>query len=391
MIFQSMASNYTYLESWWQLLSIGGKRQQAELKSYLSNKYGGQVTLYSKGRAALTSGLNALPPGEVAICGLTCYSVVQAIQAAGRKCVFVDINKDSLHFGEKELKQTLEKNSLISVVIVQNTLGIPADMSSIEALVRKHSIVLIEDLAHSIGICYADGREAGTVGDLVMLSFGREKMIEAGSGGALIVRNENFILQPMQQKNTSIINQVRDKIYPLVAWKSRLFYNIGLGKLILSTTYKLGLAVRSADGEVDIDRALPGWQCRIVLRKFKQHKSEILHRQNISREYLKKINSNANLPKDINSNGAVLLRLPVYSEHRESLWQNYKQQGYHLEDTWYDTPVGPKRLSNKIKYPSESCPNAVWVADHLVNLPTHRKVTPHHLEEIVAITNKVVV
>ena len=59
---------------------------------------------------------------------------------------------------------------------------------------RRRGLYLIEDLAHCPGNHYADGPAFGSVGDLVVLSFSRDKQVDAVAGGALIVRNKDLSL-----------------------------------------------------------------------------------------------------------------------------------------------------------------------------------------------------
>ena len=42
------------------------------------------------------------------------------------------------------------------------------------AICKEKDIVLIEDLAHCVGAKYLNGKEAGNVGDLVVLSFSQD-------------------------------------------------------------------------------------------------------------------------------------------------------------------------------------------------------------------------
>ena len=85
MIFQAMGAKYTFSSATRYLFAGGNESDSDKLRQALKNHYSGEVTLYHKGRAALAEAIRLATGGEggVAISGLTCYSVVQAVKAAG--------------------------------------------------------------------------------------------------------------------------------------------------------------------------------------------------------------------------------------------------------------------------------------------------------------------
>lgn len=180
-IFNSLGSNYDFkfvLKSLF-LKNDGG------LKKFLERKYKGQVTLTYKGREAIELALSGLPKGSlIAINGFTCFAVYEAIKKAGHKALYLDIEKGELNFSPETLKRAVN----VKAVIIQNTLGYPCDIEKISQVCKENKIILIEDLAHSVGTRYENGKEAGMVGDFVALSFSQDKMIDVVSGGALIQR-----------------------------------------------------------------------------------------------------------------------------------------------------------------------------------------------------------
>lgn len=180
-IFNSLGSNYDFNFVLKSLFSPGND----DLKSFLENKYKGQVTLVYKGREAIELALGNINKGSlVGINGFICFAVYEAIKKAGMEVEYLDIEKGELNFSAETLKKAVN----VKAVIVQNTLGYPCDIEKIAQICKEKKIILIEDLAHSIGTRYESGEEAGMVGDFVVLSFSQDKIIDAVSGGALISR-----------------------------------------------------------------------------------------------------------------------------------------------------------------------------------------------------------
>src|SRR5574344_933311 len=220
------------------LFAIGNKKDSEKLKAELASRYGADSTknvfLYHTGRTAIAAGLRAVIPknnGEhpgIVINGLTCYAVVEAVEAAGFTPVFADIDIETLHFNGKTLEKALKKHSNVRGVILQNNLGIPCDIKSIKRVARKYDLVILEDMAHCVGVYYADGTEVGTAGVATCLSFGKSKSIDTSEGGALVIRTNEITYRTKRggfktmtvklprapYKLPSASDRLRDRFYP---------------------------------------------------------------------------------------------------------------------------------------------------------------------------------
>lgn len=383
MIFQAMAGQYRPVDTIKHLFAIGTRHCERELKEALSVRYAAPVsdiTLYYKGRAALAEAVRLMTggSGKVAVSGLTCYSLVQAVKAAGCEPVFVDIDAAHLQFTADTLAKSYKKHPEIKAIIVQNMLGIPVNMSQIELFAQKHQLKIIEDLAHSAGSYYADGREVGTVGDATMLSFGKGKAIDTVNGGALLVRNSSERAH-VPKTTPDLSSQIRDRIFPLVASVTRLKLSLKIKMPALG----LGTTTRSADGEVNIDQALPCWQARLARDQLDDLDDTVQRRKETTRKYAPKL---AHLmPIGARQPGASLIRLPLLVDNPSQLQAELKAAGVYVDDTWYDTPVSPDRYYKQADFPEADCLVAVETAKRLINLPTHRRVKKSHIDKIVSI------
>jgi len=76
-------------------------------------------------------------------------------------------------------------------IMIQHTLGIPADIDAIRDICQRHHLLFIEDCAHALGASYK-GQKCGTFGDMAIFSFGRDKIISSVNGGALLIKNERL-------------------------------------------------------------------------------------------------------------------------------------------------------------------------------------------------------
>lgn len=392
MIFQSLAPQFNFKSALRHLTIKGRPEDTQELKDYLLEKYQGQnIELYHKGRTALAEAVRVATGGDgrVLVVGLTCFSVEQAVVAAGCRPVYVDVTYKNLQFSRKSIIKAFEDYDDIKAIIVQNTLGVPVNMSTIKQIAKDYNIVIIEDLAHSIGVEYADGSEAGTVGDITMLSFGRDKSVDVTNGGAVIVRSDFNRRLRKPTKQVSSRSNTRDRIYPLFAKTSRFLYPFGIGKVLIMWFYKMQWAVKSAAGEVDYDLKMSDWQSRLALQKLQALPDVIEHRKELTRKILNDIHLT---PIDgATTDGAVLLRVPFVVENRYEVLQALKSAGVFLEDVWYDSPVSPRRYLKESLFIRSEAPKAIKISNEIINIPTYTNISSHDIDTISIIINRTAV
>ena len=257
------------------------------------------------------------------------------------------------------------ENRNIKVVVVQNTLGYPCNIEKIVQICKENNLILIEDLAHCIGTRYPNGKEAGTTGDFVTLSFSQDKAIDAVSGGALIIRNEKHKNNRLASQGDALegYQQFKDKLYPLLTYKIRFLYNSGLGKPLHYLLKNLNLLSKPMQGGLYDLYSLPNWYCNLALIEFTKLKQQLSHRKEIAKIYAKNINKkilNSNIVNKISA--STNLRFPIFVENRGKLIKFLKKDKIYVSDIWYSS-VAPE------------CPNAVEISKKILNLPTHINVS----------------
>ncbi|MDO8657171.1 MAG: DegT/DnrJ/EryC1/StrS family aminotransferase, partial [Candidatus Levybacteria bacterium] len=256
----------------------------------------------------------------------------------------------------------------IKVAVIQNTLGYPCDIEKIVQICKEKNIILIEDLAHCVGAKYSNNKEAGTMGDFVTLSFSQDKVIDAVSGGALVIRNKQYQKHILASQGQALrsYQQLRDHLYPLLTYKIRFLYDFYLGKLLHYILKDLNFLSKPMQEGLYNFYSLPDWYCNLTLVKFSKLKQELNHRREIAKIYAEKINDKV-LSKNIIKNISLSsnLRFPVFLENppdgeasRGELIKFLKKSKIFVSDIWYDS-VAPE------------CPNAVEISKKILNLPTH--------------------
>ena len=320
-----------------------------ELERYLAKEYDGQqAVLLINGRSAIAAALEKYRKlrwterGEVIINGFTCHAVVQGVKAAGFTPVYADIDKKTLNFTVDSLKKVVTPQT--RAVIIQNTLGNMVDIKAVEKFCQKQGLVLFEDLAHCTGRFYDDGREAGKVGEAAFFSFGKEKSIDVCGGGALVLRNPKVSMMDVPCDEPCSRDEFRARIYPTIGYIYRGLSYVRLNGVFMRLMLKIGLVKRSADGDVDYKRApLGDFQAKMALEQLKE-RGKI---------------------------GKHPLRDFAFVRDRDEVLRKLQAAGYYFGGFWYEKPVSPERYYKKAHFPEEKCKNAVWAAEHIVNLPTY--------------------
>lgn len=384
-LFNSLGSNYNLKFVVQALLAKNDADASKDLKNYLKEKYDGEVYLLYKCREAIQLALESLDipkRSSVVINGFTCYAVYKAIKNAGFQPVYIDIPNSNLNFSPESLRSTIKKNHEIKALLIQNTLGYPCDIETIAKICKEQHIILIEDLAHSVGTQYSNGKEAGTIGDFTVLSFSQDKMIDGISGGALIVKNSKFKVQSLEFAKLDLKRQRIDRLYPLFTCVIRNTYRWGLGKILHVLLKKVNALSAPMDGLEEHFYELPAWYCSLVSSQFKELEINVDHRREIATIYAK--NLNKKILSDVicdRVNESSNLRFPIFVSDRKKLIQYLKKEGIFVSDIWYDAPIAPKKYMNLTDYKNE-CPNSEKVSEKILNLPTHINISKTQAKEI---------
>ena len=147
----------------------------------------------TNGTAALQLVLQALgvgPGDEVITVAHTFIATAEAINAAGARPVFVDIDPLSYTLDSTKLEKAI--TSKTKAIIPVHLYGQPADMDAINAIAAKHRIPVVEDSCQAHGAKYK-GRPTGSLGTAACFSFYPSKNLGAcGEGGAITTNNSEL-------------------------------------------------------------------------------------------------------------------------------------------------------------------------------------------------------
>jgi len=341
-----------------------------ELSSYLRVP---RLVLGDSGRGLLAELLKSLKKtspdkNEVLIPGYTCYSVAASVVNAGLAIRLYDIDPVTLAPDIESIEENLGGNTL--TILVQHLFGIPLQMEDIRDLSSRRGVWLIEDAAQGLGGSIS-GKPLGTIGDFGLFSFGRGKPLPLGSGGAVTGKHSEILKQINPKTSGKGRSQVmktaamRMFSYPLIyGLMERL--PLGLGRTVFDPAFTL----RSMSGRIN---ALGALSLNYI--------SDLnLHRRQLASSYSKNLGDiSINVPE----NGiAVYTRFPVLAGDR-NISPELRRMGVRR--------MYPKAIADEpqIKPYISGLPGRLAgsrsVADRLLTLPTHKRITPDIAQTIAAI------
>ncbi len=145
------------------------------------------------GTDALCITLRALGIGsgdEVITAANSFIATSEAINMAGAKVVFVDIDPETYNINVEKIEGKITERT--KAIIPVHLFGQPADMDSILDIAHKHKLKVLEDAAQAHGAMYKE-RKIGSIGDVACFSFYPGKNLGAyGDGGAIVTNDDEL-------------------------------------------------------------------------------------------------------------------------------------------------------------------------------------------------------
>ena len=134
--------------------------------------------------------LDIKPGDEVIMPSYTFVSTADAFVSRGTKAVFVDIRPDTMNIDENLIENAITEHT--KAIIPVHYAGVSCEMDKIMELALKYDLKIVEDAAQGILSTYK-GKMLGTIGDFGCYSFHETKNYSMGEGGALLIRDPNYI------------------------------------------------------------------------------------------------------------------------------------------------------------------------------------------------------
>lgn len=126
---------------------------------------------------------------EVITTPMTFCATANSIVHTGARPVFVDVEPNTGNIDPDRIEEAITPRTKALVPV--HYAGRPCRMDKIEAIARRHGLLLIEDAAHAIEAAHR-GKKIGTIGDLTCFSFYVTKNVVTAEGGMVTTDNPDF-------------------------------------------------------------------------------------------------------------------------------------------------------------------------------------------------------
>lgn len=356
------------------------------LKNALREKFSAEPVLFGSGRESLYALLKALgikSGEEIIVQGYTCVVVPNAIHAANGVPIYADIDPETLNLTPDTVRPLITPRT--RAVICQHTFGIPADAKALRKLCDEHSIVLIEELVHMMPD--HKGPDIGSVGDYVILSFGRDKAISGISGGAVLSRHPRTTAALLELERTAAheswwnvarlleyATRMRSIVRPLAGtplFKPALWI---LGKLHMIV---LVVSPEEKKGRMShVIKKIPNACAELALYSLSKLKSSNERRRTLTAFFARHGREHgwpmlAGVTPDL-----PLQKFPLFVLNAKAKRMMLKKENIHLDDGWTGCVICPEDIElTETGYENGMDPAAERVCRQIFSLPTHPTMT----------------
>ena len=301
--------------------------------------------------ALLVAGVE--PGDEVITVSHSYIATANSIRYCGAEPVFVDVNRDTHNMDPAMIEAAI--TSKTKAILLVHQMGMPADLSAIVSIGRKHGLKIIEDAACAIGSEYLWEGEWEKVGrcrgDAAVFSFHPRKVMSTGDGGMITTPHAdwNTKFKLLRQHGMSVPDTVRH----------------GSNQVIFESHPVLGYNYRMTDIQAAVGR-----------EQLKRVPGMVERRREIAEAYRRELSSAhwIGLPHEPNwartNWQSYTVRLPDHADQR-AVMQKMLDAGIstrrgimcaHREDGYRTT-----RHSD--------LPNSEWCQDRTIVLPLYPQMT----------------
>ena len=147
-------------------------------------------------------GHGALEGKKVFCSDMTFDATVNPVVYEGGEPVFIDTEYDTWNMDPVALEKAFEIYPDTKVVVVAHLYGTPGKVDELNAVIKKHGAILVEDAAESMGATYK-GVQTGMFGKYNTISFNGNKIITGSAGGCFLTDDEEMCIR---DRDTEALN-----------------------------------------------------------------------------------------------------------------------------------------------------------------------------------------
>lgn len=311
---------------------------------------------------------------------------------------YVDVAPGSPNMDVHDLTKKITDST--RAVVLQHSFGLPADVIALCAAASAAGVPVIEDCAHTIAST-VNGLRVGSFGAAAFFSYEASKPVFVGVGGSAMINDPALAAAVRADYATysepSVFGQAQLAamlVAHRVAYRPSTYWTV---RSIFRAVSKLGL-IRGNYNKIgdeqgpatDFSTRMGRTQITILERALRRLDENTAHRRKVATAYRTRIDRVGveHIPVAQNAD-PVYGRYPLIVEDRDAIIEGAKRAKVELAD-FYATPVHPLRGDGlrTVSYEPGSCPNAEWLSERIVSLPTGKQVDQRQVERAVNYLNR---
>jgi perosamine synthetase len=310
---------------------------EAEFAKYVGAKYARSLT---GGTQALLMSLAALgigPGDEVIIPELTYFACSDVVKNLGATPVFIDVLKDTWCIDPERIEAAITPRT--KAIMPVWIYGAVPEMDEVMAIAKKHGLHVVEDACPGAGSFYK-GKHAGTFGDFGCFSFHAAKIITTGFGGMVVTDNKE-----LYDRLVHLADHGEDKSYPHRFWQTDVGYTFDLPNICC------------AQGLAQLERI--DWFIERKRQIFQWYRERLPFPMNYESKYAR----------------SNMVMISAIIPSRDEVMRKLKEKKIDSRPFFYPISVFPM-------YQEQNTPNAHYLSEHGINLPSGVNRTEEEIDMI---------
>jgi len=294
---------------------------------------------------------------EVITTAFSFIATAETICLVGATPVYVDIDPTTFNIDAGKIEKAITKKT--KAIMPVSLYGQVADMDEINAIAKKHGLIVIEDSAQSFGAVYK-GKRSCNLSTYGGTSFFPAKPLGGyGDGGAVFTSDDKML---------TAMKEIREH------GSEKRYYHTRLG----------------------INARLDTIQCAILLAKMERYPWEVEQRQRIGNRYNQAFSEikvkDFNYPKVLAHNQSVWAQYTLTVGNRDEFQKKLTEQGVptsiHYPRIMPDQPWYKAQLDKAGTTGDWS--KARWAADHVISIPMYPDMDSKSQDQIIEAVLKAV-
>lgn len=335
---------------------------EKEIAAYSQCEFGIGMSSGSDALLVALMAIDLKPGDEVITSTYTFFATAGAVARLNAKPVFVDIDPLTYNIDAKQVAAAITDRT--RAIIPVHLYGQVADMDPIMEIARQHKLVVIEDAAQAIG-AEANGRRAGSIGDMGCFSFFPSKNLGGFGDGGMITTNDAELAKR--------IKLLRNHGY------SPKYYN-----KVVGGNFRLD-AIQAAILRVKLkylDQWTDGRQRNAATYRRLFEEAELaIKSATVAGKPLSEF-SGVVLPEETSDGRHIYNQFVIRSGHRDELMKHLKERKIGTE-IYYPVPMHVQECFADLNYHSGDFPLSESAAAETLALPIYPELTEEMMATVV--------